>query len=189
MGQVHSIEEHVVAQLRARLGAAEEDRQDLIAFARGHRGAVASVHRAVLEIMTAREPSELGAIIVRKWPSRLGIDHCSLALSAAQGATLATANGQAPLDPALLGRALADLPSVLVRDVTRGHPLFGPVCARVRAEALVRIDCGSSHPFGLLLLGQERSPGLEECGGSELLRFLGASLAAMIAQWRNQATS
>jgi uncharacterized protein YigA (DUF484 family) len=187
MGQVHSIEEHVVAQLRARLGAAEEDRQDLIAFARGHRGAVASVHRAVLEVMNAREPAELGSIVVRKWPALLGIDHCSMALSAGQAATLATANGQAPLDPALLGRVLADLPPVLVRDVARGHPLFGPICARIRAEALVRIDCEASQPFGLLLLGQERSPGLDECGGSELLRFLGQSLAAMIGQWRNQA--
>ena len=189
MGQVHSIDEHVVAQLRARLGAAEEDREDLIAFARGHRGAVASVHRAVLEAMGAIDLDQLADIVVRKWPAILKIDHCALAIVTGRGASLATPGGQAPLDPAILRRALAGLAPVVVRDVERGHPLFGQGCASIRAEALVRVDRGSSRPCGLLLLGQDRSPGLNEFGGTELLRFLGASLAAMIGRWRTQATS
>ena len=189
MGQVHSIDEHVVAQLRARLGAAEEDRQDLIAFARGHRGAVASVHAAVLEAISAVDLEQLCRIVVGKWPAILGIDHCALALASSEGASLTTADGVSSLDPAILRRALASLPPVAVRDVERGHPLFGPACPRVRAEALVRVGPGSAGPCGLLLLGQDRSPGLDEFGGSELLRFLGASLAAMIGRWRSQATS
>jgi hypothetical protein len=40
MGQVIQFEEAGVAHLRDRLGAAEEANQDLIAFARGHAGAV-----------------------------------------------------------------------------------------------------------------------------------------------------
>jgi uncharacterized protein YigA (DUF484 family) len=189
MGQVHSIDEHVVAQLRARLGAAEEDREDLIAFARGHRGAVASVHHAVLEAMGANDINQLAQIVVGKWPQILGIDHCALALVAGRGASLVTDKGRSPLDSAILRRALAGLPPVVVRDVERGHPLFGPGCASIRAEALVRLDSGSSRPCGLLLLGQDCSPGLDEFGGSELLRFLGQSLAAMIGRWRTQATS
>ena len=189
MGQVHSIDEHVVAQLRARLGAAEEDRQDLIAFARGHRGAVASVHRAVLEAITASDRDHLTHIVVGQWPAILGIDHCALAFASERGAWLANAEGASPLDPAMFRRALAGLAPVVVRDVERGHPLFGPSCASIRAEALVRVDAGSARPCGLLLLGQDRSPGLDEFGGSELLRFLGQSLAAMIGRWRSQATS
>ena len=46
-------EEHAVAQLRERLGVVEEANQDLIAFARGHSGAVAAIHEAVLAAMEA----------------------------------------------------------------------------------------------------------------------------------------
>jgi uncharacterized protein YigA (DUF484 family) len=48
MATVIPFEERAVARLRDRLGAAEEANQDLIAFARGHSGAVASIHQAVL---------------------------------------------------------------------------------------------------------------------------------------------
>ena len=48
MGTVISFENHALANLRARVAAAEEANQDLIAFARGHSGAVASIHEAVL---------------------------------------------------------------------------------------------------------------------------------------------
>ena len=40
MGRVISFEDHALANLRARVAAAEEANQDLIAFARGHSGAV-----------------------------------------------------------------------------------------------------------------------------------------------------
>ena len=48
MGRVIQFEERAVAHLRQRLGAAEEANQDLIAFARGHSGAVSAIHEAVL---------------------------------------------------------------------------------------------------------------------------------------------
>ena len=53
MATVIHFEERAVAQLRERLGAAEEANQDLIAFARGHSGAVASIHAAVLAAIEA----------------------------------------------------------------------------------------------------------------------------------------
>ena len=45
MATVIPFEERAVAHLRERLGAVEEANQDLIAFARGHSGAVTSIHR------------------------------------------------------------------------------------------------------------------------------------------------
>jgi hypothetical protein len=53
MGKVINFEERAVASLRARCVAAEEANQDLIAFARGHSGAVASIHEAVLAAVEA----------------------------------------------------------------------------------------------------------------------------------------
>ena len=53
MATVIPFEERAVAHLRERLGAVEEANQDLIAFARGHSGAVASIHEAVLAAIEA----------------------------------------------------------------------------------------------------------------------------------------
>ena len=187
MGSVHSLEDRAVARLRARLGAAEEANQDLIAFARGHHGAVAAIHRAVLLAMRSAELPELFEVVTREWPRLLGIDHSALAVGDAPGAMVAARDSVAPIDPAIFRRALRGLAPITLRDVERGHPFFGCACASIRAEALVRIDSPCGQPIGLLLLGQGHSPGLDQCGGSELLRFLGQSLGAMIARWREQA--
>ena len=47
---------------------------------------------------------------------------------------------------------------VEMRTVERGHPLFGPACDLIRAEALIRIDCEPPLPRGLLALGQRAEP-------------------------------
>ena len=187
MGSVHNFEDRAVASLRARLGEVEEANQDLIAFARGHHGAVAAIHRAVLLGMRSADLSEMLSVVTREWPGLLGIDHSALALAGTPAAMVAAEQLVAPLDPAILRRALRGLAPVVLRDVERGHPLFGPACAAIRAEALIRVDSPSGQPLGLLLLGQSHSPGLDECGGGELLRFLGQSLGAMVARWRDQA--
>ena len=188
MGSVHSFEDRAVARLRARLGAAEEANQDLIAFARGHHGAVAAIHRAVLLAMQSTHLPELLQLVTAEWPQLLGIDYSALAVARPQTAIAATADAIAPLEPAILRRALRGVAPVTLRDVERGHPLFGAACAEIRAEALIRVESPRGQAIGLLLLGQGRSPGLNECGGSELLRFLGQSLGAMVGRWQDQAT-
>ena len=70
-----------------------------------------------------------------------------------------------------------------MRAVERGHPLFGPACDLIRAEALIRVDCEPPLPVGLLALGQRAELSLDARHGSELLMFLGRSLAAMIRKW------
>ncbi len=53
MARVIQFEERAVATLRERLGEAESARADLAAFARGHSGAVATIHIAVLAALEA----------------------------------------------------------------------------------------------------------------------------------------
>src|SRR5436190_7932831 len=82
MAQVIPFEERAVAKLRDRLGAAESANEDLIAFARGHSGATASIHAAVLELMDADGFDELFSVVTTRWPSILGLDHVALGLVA-----------------------------------------------------------------------------------------------------------
>ena len=183
MGRVVSFEEHAVARLRERLGAAEEANQDLIAFARGHSGATASIHQAVLAALDADSVESLLHIVTQEWPLILGIDAVALALIVGGEGFRADGNGVQKVEPQLLARSMAGLDEVQMRTVLRGHPLFGPACDLIRAEALIRLDNAAPLPVGLLVLGQRAELTLDSRHGSELLLFLGRSLAAMMRRW------
>jgi len=180
MATVIPFEERAVAHLRERLGAAEEANQDLIAFARGHSGAVASIHSAVLAAMEADGVDALLHVVTQEWPLILRIDAVALALIIGDKGFRADGNGVQMVEPRLLERAVGEINGVEMRTVERGHPLFGPACDLIRAEALIRIDCEAPLPCGLLVLGQRAELALDARHGSELLLFLGRSLAAMI---------
>ena len=183
MGRVISFEDRAVAKLRDRLGEAESARADLLAFARGHSGAVASIHRAVLAGLEADSLDDLLVVVPYYWPAILGLDSVVLALVVGDQAFRADRNGVQLLARPIVNRALAPLGAVEMRNVERGHPLFGGDADAVRSEALVRIDSSAPLPYGLLILGQHGSQSLDTPHGANLLLFLGASLAAMIRQW------
>ena len=176
MGKVISFEEKAVANLRARVAAAEEANQDLIAFARGHSGAVASIHEAVIAAIEAEGFDHLIHIVTQEWPQILGLDAVAVALFVGDKGVRADASGLQFVDPRVIERSLDGLEGVVLRGVERGHPLFGPACALIRAEALVRLDSDPPLPGGLLALGQRAAQGFETRHGSELLLFLGRVL-------------
>jgi uncharacterized protein YigA (DUF484 family) len=183
MGMVIPFEERAVARLRERLGAIEEANQDLIAFARGHSGAVASIHEAILAGLEADGLESLFHVVTQEWPLILGLDSVALALVVGDKGFRADANGVQFVEPQIVDRAIAGIDGVELRNVGRGHPLFGPACSLIRSEALIRIHADKPLPYGLLALGQRSAQALDTRHGSELLLFLGNSLAAMIRRW------
>ena len=183
MATVIPFEERAVAHLRRRLGAIEEANQDLIAFARGHSGAVASIHEAVIAAIEADSIESLLHVVTQEWPLILRIDAVALSLIVGDQGFRADGGGVQHVDPAILRSAIDRVHGVQMRTVARGHPLFGPACDLIRAQALVRIDCEPPLPSGLLALGQRAELSLDARHGSELLIFLGKSLAAMIRKW------
>jgi uncharacterized protein YigA (DUF484 family) len=183
MAKVIQFEERAVAHLRERLGAVEEANQDLIAFARGHSGAVTSIHSAVIAAMEADGVDALLHVITQEWPLILRIDAVALALIVGEEGFRADGNGVQAVEPQLLERLLGRVEAVDMRTVERGHPMFGPACDLIRAQALIRIDCEPPLPRGVLALGQRAELSLDARHGSELLMFLGRSVAAMIRRW------
>ena len=183
MATVIPFEERAVAHLRQRLGVIEEANQDLIAFARGHSGAVASIHEAVLAAIDADSIEALLHVVTQEWPLILGIDSVALSLVVGEQGFRADGSGVQQVDPAILRRAVERIATVEMRTVERGHPLFGPACDLIRAEALIRIECDPPLPSGLLALGQRAELSLDARHGSELLMFLGRSLGAMLRRW------
>jgi len=183
MATVIPFEERAVAHLRERLGEAREANEDLIAFARGHSGAVASIHEAVLAAIEADGVEGLLHVVTQEWPLILGIDAVALSLIVGDNGFRADGSGIQQVDPAILRRAVESVDGVDMRKVDRGHPLFGPACDLIRAEALIRIECDPPLPSGLLALGQRADLSIDGRHGSELLMFLGRTLAAMIRKW------
>ena len=183
MGRVIQFEERAVATLRQKLGAAESARADLIAFARGHTGAVATIHLAVITALEADSFDALVAIVACDWPGMLGLDSVSLALVVSGQGFRVDSNGVEHLEPALIERALASIDEIALREVGRGHPLFGAAAASIRAEALVGLEAQAPFPHGLLLLGQKSDTPILSDEGAQLLQFLGAALGAMLRRW------
>jgi len=181
MGRVIKFEDHALARLRERCAAAEEANQDLLAFARGHSGAVSSIHSAVLAALGAQSLDDLLHVVTQEWPLILGIDAVALGLVVSGRGFRVDSGGVQLVDPQLAQRLLDQVDGIVLHGVDRGHPLFGPACVLIRAEALIRLEGDS--PAGLLVLGQRTGQPLDGRHGSELLLFLARSLSAMITRW------
>src|SRR3569833_3784476 len=113
MATVIPFEERAVAQLRQRLGAAEEAKQDLIAFARGHSGAVASIHASVRASIEAEGLDHLIHVVTQEWPQLLGLDAVAVALYAGDMGVRADASGLQFVDPRLIEESVAAFDGVL----------------------------------------------------------------------------
>lgn len=183
MASVVPFRDHALLKLRTQLGEAEEAREDLIAFARGHSGAVAAIHEAVLAAIAAEDVDALFATVTGAWPEILNIDSIALALEVGDRAFCAGPDAVQEMSPEILARALDRSERVAMRAVGRGHPLFGAAAEAVRAEALIAVDCGPGLPRGMLLLGQHEAHALDDRHGASLLLFLGRALGAMIGKW------
>ncbi|WP_162888051.1 DUF484 family protein [Sphingomonas mesophila] len=179
-----SFEDRAVARLRDRLGEAESARADLLAFARGHSAAVASIHSAVLHALGAESVEAMLDIAVRDWPELLEVDVAVVALVVGDQGFRVGRDGTSYLDPALVERAVRGAPGGLTRPVERGHALFGREAANVRAEAMVPIVAASDDcPRGLLLLGHRAAVAGGSAHGAALVEFLGEVLGAMLRRW------
>lgn len=183
MGNVINFEDRAVASLRARVAAAEEANQDLIAFARGHSGAVASIHEAALAAIEAEGLDHLIHIVTQLWPQILGLDAVAMALFVGDRGMRADASGLQFVDRRVIERSIEGVDGVVLRGVERGHPLFGPACSLIRAEALIPLHNEPPLPNGILALGQRGAQGFETRRGSELLVFLGRVLTSCMRRW------
>lgn len=174
-------EERAVARLRERIGIIEEANEDLIAFARGHSGAVESINRAVLEAIEAPSIEALLDVVTSRWPQILGIDSAAVALIVGDRAFRADSGGIERVEAAFVERIIGGFAAVDVRSVEIGHPLFGTAAlGEIRAEALIRIDGPPPFPRGLIVLGQKAELAVGDSHGSGLLRFLGEVVAATV---------
>jgi hypothetical protein len=131
--------------------------------------------------MDASDFDHLLHVVVQEWPLILGLDAVALGLIVGTQGFRVDSSGVQHCEAALLHQWMAGGEPVELRTVDRGHVLFGPASDLISAEALIRLP--DALPEAMLLLGQRGSQPLDGRHGSELLLFLGASLAAMLRRW------
>jgi uncharacterized protein YigA (DUF484 family) len=174
-------ETSAVVSLRKRVSEVEEINEDLIAFARGHAGAVSSIHEAVLAAIACDTVAELATVITCHWPMLLRVDDVAFAWTAGGEAFQANYRGVREVEPRIVERMAEMMRPVEMRAVGRGHPLFGAACESIRSEALIRLESFSG--CGLIALGQTEAPAVEGRHGARLLRFLGQAVSHMLERW------
>ena len=170
-----------VATLRRRVAEVEGLNEDLVAFARGHAGAVSTIHDAVLAMLPADTPDALALVLAHEWPLILRVDEVAFAWGNAVAAYRGDRDGVRPVEPRLIARMAEGLPPVSIRQVSRGHALFAATCDSMRSEAIVRLDGMGGN--GIIVLGQREEAAVDGRHGARLLRFLGSTVSHMLDRW------
>src|SRR3546814_19953211 len=137
MGDVVNFRDNALIELRGRVAALGEANADLVAFARGHSGAVAQIHAAALSALDAEGLDHLIHIITQDWPASLGLAAVVIALSAGDRAVRAGTSGVQMLAHAYTDVAVGD-PPVLLPRVAQGHGRFGPAARPIPQAAPIR---------------------------------------------------
>src|SRR4051812_23129834 len=126
-------EQGAVASLRKRMAEIEELNEDLVAFARGQAGTVASIHAAVLAMLSADGTDSLARVLSLQWPRLLRVDEVAFAWGTTEAAHCGYRGGVRSVEPRLVERMADQILPVTIRNVGRGHPLFGAGCATIRS--------------------------------------------------------
>ena len=132
---------------RAAWARSKSANEDLIAFARGHSGAVATIHQAVL---AALEADDLDALVRGRHAGVAGDARARLrgdGLGGRRQGIPDRCRRRQPVEPRIVdARDRGRSSEVALRSVERGHPLFGTAAGYVRAEALVALEAEAPFP-------------------------------------------
>jgi uncharacterized protein YigA (DUF484 family) len=191
-GKVIDFGVRALGLMRERLIALDEANACLVSNTRVHLTAVAQIHAAALALFEARSIDHFVHIVTQDWPDTLKVDAVALALVARREGTAAGCAALPRVDPVLLeGMAAGGIcfvpdeqePGWLARDEMLGHALFGPAAALIERQALVRLPLRDGLPPAILALGSRAPLGVDGSSGAQLLGFLGAVTAHLLAGW------
>ncbi|MEA1941075.1 MAG: DUF484 family protein [Pseudomonadota bacterium] len=154
--------------------------EGIVETARANLATQAQIHMAVLALLEADSLAALDRKMSGRLTGALGVDVCRVLIE-----------GHAPLKSgeSLLGAAEGFVGDVLGDKVERlgpvdpeiAHALYGQQGARVKSEAIVRLDFHGHD--GLMALAARDAHLFESGQGTELLNFLARAIERMIVQW------
>ena len=158
--------------------------EGIVETARANLATQAQVHMAVLALLEADSLTALDRKIAGRVPGALGVDLCRVFIE--EHAPLRDAE-------AILPTAAGFTSDVLGQKVERLGPvqeahanaLYGPQGARVKSEAIVRLDF-QGHD-GLLAMAARDAHLFQSGQGTELLNFMARIVERLIIRWLHEA--
>jgi uncharacterized protein len=169
--------------LRERVAALDSDRQSILDQARGHRGAEAQVHEAVLAALDAQGLEHFIHVITADWVDMLGMDAIVMALRTGQQGMRLSSTGVQFLKANDLRLLMPGSQPLMLQSVAQGADIFGPAAPLVRSQALVRLAGTAPMPSGVLALGTRTDHGFDGTTHSAPLQFLGAVAERCLRRW------
>jgi uncharacterized protein len=172
-----------LGRLRKQVAALGEEREELLAFARGNQGAAAQIHTAVLAVMDADGLDHLIHTITADWVDILGLDAIALLLESGKQQVRATTTGMQLLKGAEFKKLMPGTSTVLMESTPDGSPAFGPAEKLIRSQALIRLHLPTPLSTGILALGSRQDHSFDGVSSTSLLGFLGAVVERCLTRW------
>lgn len=183
--QVVDMQSFMLQRQRGEFEKLQQQHDELIGTSRANLVSQSRVHGAALAVFGARSFEQLIQIVTTDLAVMLDADVATIAVESAEPMKPKLRNqGVQILKPGMVEELFGDDRDVLLFEEIEGDPqLFGDGAGLVRSAALLRLKVSTKAPNGLLAIGT-RTPGkFHVAQGTELLNFLGRTVAIAIAQW------
>jgi hypothetical protein len=183
--QVVDMQSFMLQRQRGELEKLQQQHGELIGTSRANLTSQARVHGAALALFGARSFEQLIQTVTTDLAVMLDADVATIGVESAEPMKPKLRNqGVQILKPGTVEELFGPERDVLLFEEVEGDPmLFGDGAGLVRSAALLRLRVSAKSPAGLLSIGT-RTPGkFHVAQGTELLHFLGRSVAITIAQW------
>jgi uncharacterized protein len=186
--KVVDFQTEALGRLRKQVAALGEEREELLSFARGHQGASAQIHAAVLAVLDADGLDHLIHIITADWVDILGLDAIALLLEAGKQQVRATSTGMQLLKGAEFKKLMPGDATVLLETTAHGAPAFGPAEKLILSQGLIRLQLPKPLGNGILALGSRAEHSFDGVSSTSLLVFLGAVVERCLIRWMTAKT-
>lgn len=180
-------------KLEARLARLEETHSTVLAVAYDNLAGTHTVHRAVLRLLECKTLEDFLEILGTDVATSIRVDDVRFVLESnaveAQDDLKKLGQiiyvGEPGFANAYAGRDLADRP-VILRALASGHGLYGANSAKIRSEALIRIDLGRDRMAAMLALGSADPAQFQAGHGTDLLAFFGGVIERTVRRWLDE---
>lgn len=181
--KVVDFQTEALGRLRRKVAALDEQREELLSFARGNQGASAQIHTAVLAALDADGLDHLLHTVTADWVDILGLDAIALLLEAGKQQVRATSTGMQLLKGAEFKKLMPGDTTVLMESTPHGAAAFGPAADLVGSQALIRLKLPKPLGSGILALGSRADHSFDSVSSTSLLVFLGAVVERCLIRW------
>ncbi len=178
---------YALGVLRQRVAELDGVHDDLMHAVRSNLTSQARVHEAALAALDADGFDTLIHVVTAAWSQILDVDAVTLSLEMGRQGVRASHAGVQFLEAGVIKDMLGTQDAVLLRGgIVADARIFGPAAPLVKAEALVRLNLGADLPKGLIAFGSRDAAAFAPGQGTELLRFLAATLERCLNRWMTQ---